>query len=48
MKIELEVEEILNKEVKENKGAKVGYVYLPRTWVGRDITICLLKKRRKR
>jgi len=48
MNIQLDVEDTRNKTVKENKAAQIGYIYLPKDWVGREVVVGLVPKTKKR
>jgi len=48
MNIQLDVEDTRNKVVKENKGAQIGYIYLPKDWVGRDVVVGLVPKKKRK
>ena len=48
MDINLKMDDTRNKIVKENKGAQVGYIYLPKDWIGRDVVVVLTPEKKKR
>lgn len=42
MDINISAYAVVDKEVKMNSSGKIAYVYLPKTWAGKRVRICLM------